>query len=316
MKLAVFMDPVEHIKAYKDSSVAMLQSAQKSGFDCYFFTETDLFCQDGKAFANISHIKIGDVDARDWAEIEVIGDRPLTDFDIILIRKDPPFSTEYIYAMHALKLAENAGVLVANKPNTLCAIGEKTYTLHFPELCPETLVTKDCQRLREFWKLHKSVIFKPLDAMGGQGIFHVTDDSSNLSVILDLLTNRQQITIMAQKYIPEIKTHGDKRILLIGGKPVPYALARMPALGEFRGNLNAGATGEVVPITTRDMEICEHIAPSLNARGLYFVGIDVIGDFLTEINVTSPTCIREIEAETDLDIAGDYINFLKDKVQT
>lgn len=315
MKLAVFMDSITTIKAYKDSSVAMLQSAQNLGWDCYFFTANDLFCKEGQAFAFVNTIKILDEKASNWAEIKAVGEMSLVDFDIILVRKDPPFNLEYVYAMQALQLAAKDGVLVANNPQSICQLGEKTYTLHFPDLCPKTLVTNDSQRLREFWQEHKNIIFKPLDAMGGRGVFHVTkEDSRNLSVILDLVTNCQQTTIMAQKYIPEIQTHGDKRILLIDGEPIPYALARIPASGEFRGNLNAGATGKVVPLTAKDFEICSRVGPSFREKGLYFVGIDVIGDYLTEINITSPTCIREIVAKTDLDIAGDYLRCLQAKL--
>lgn len=315
MKLAVFMDPLVGIKPYKDSTVAMLQSAQKLGWFCCFFTQDDLYCRDGQAFARVTRITIGDEKTSNWVETTLLGDQPLSDFDIILVRKDPPFTMEYIYALYALELAERDGVLVVNKPQSLRDANEKMFTMHFPQCCPPTLVTANCARLKEFWNSYRSVIFKPLDAMGGQGIFHVVDDGRNLSVILDQLTKQQTVTIMAQQYIPEILTHGDKRILLVDGNPIPYALARMPAPGEFRGNLAAGATGKVVPINDRDRWICDQIAPTLKAKGLYFVGIDVIGDYLTEINVTSPTCIREISAETGLDIAGDYMQVLKGLVQ-
>ncbi|MDF1758001.1 MAG: glutathione synthase [Legionellaceae bacterium] len=312
MKIAVFMDPIHLLKPHKDSSVAMLKSAQEMGWECYFFTQNDLYCRDGRAFAVINSIQIGDVCSTNWALTETLGERELADFDIILIRKDPPFTMEYIYAMQILDLAQKAGVLVANNPNSICDLGEKTYTLHYPDLCPKTLVSSNISRLREFWDEHKSVIFKPLDGMGGQGIFHVNEDGSNLSVVLELLTNKENTTIMAQKYIPEIKTHGDKRVLLVNGEPIPYALARMPAKGELRGNLCAGGTGHVVPITSRDREICDQLSSDLKARGLYFVGIDIIGDYLTEINVTSPTCINEIGSETGLDIARSYMLVLEE----
>src|SRR3990167_853986 len=281
MKLAVFMDEIDVLKAYKDTSVAILQSAHAIGWECYFFTQHDLFCKNGEAFANIRKIEILDVKEKNWSRVEELGDLALTYFDIILVRKDPPFNMEYIYAMQALQLAEKQGVVIANKPASICVFGEKTYTLHFPEICPQTLLSKDCHRLKEFYEAHQDVIFKPLDVMGGRGIFHV-QDKENLAVVLDLLTNSGQTTIMAQKYIKEIKSKGDKRIILINGEPAAYCLARIPAEGEFRGNLNAGGFGKVEKLSARDIEICKFIAPSLRAHGFYFVGIDVIGDYLTE----------------------------------
>jgi len=315
MKLAVLMDPLTTLKPYKDSSVAMIQSAQKLGWNCFSFTSKDLYCQDGCAFATVAELKIGHEKAPNWVEIISTSDRALSDFDVILVRKDPPFTLEYVYALHALELAEQTGVLVLNKPQGIRDSNEKMVTMHFPQCCPATLVTSDCLRLSAFWKQHREVIFKPLDGMGGQGIFHVSDDGRNLAVILEQLTKRQTVTIMAQQYIPAIHTTGDKRILLIDGIPIPYALARTPASGESRGNLVAGGSGKVVALTDRDRWICEQIGPVLRAKGLSFVGIDVIGDYLTEINVTSPTCIREISTETGVDIAGEYMNFISRVVQ-
>jgi glutathione synthase len=310
MKLAVFMDPLRTLKPYKDSTVAMIQRAQTMGWSCAYFTQKDVFCREGRAFAKMSTIKIIDEKASDWAHTSDLGERALAEFDIILMRKDPPFDMEYIYATYALELAEREGVLVANKPQSLRDANEKFFTLNFPQCCPPTLVTSDMDRLRSFWKEHHDVIFKPLEGMGGRAVFHVNKDGHNLSVILEVLTQGGSISIMAQQYIPEISTLGDKRILVINGKPAPYALARIPASGELRGNLAAGAKGKVVPITDRDRWLCEQLASTLQSKGLYFVGIDVIGDYVTEINVTSPTCIREIEAETGLDIAGDYLMVL------
>ena len=310
MRLAILMDPLHTLKPYKDSTVAMIKSAQTLGWSCAYFTQTDLFCRQGHAYANMHSLTVGDETHADWAVVTPIGEQALTAFDIILMRKDPPFDMEYIYATYALELAERDGVLVANKPQSLRDANEKFFTLNFPQCCPPTLVSRDIDRLREFWKEHRNVIFKPLEGMGGRAVFHVNDDARNLSVILEVLTGGQCVTIMAQQYIPEISTLGDKRILLINGEPVPFALARIPAPGELRGNLAAGAKGKVVPLTDRDRWLCAEIAPMLRAKGLYFVGVDVIGDYLTEINVTSPTCIREIAAETGLDIAGDYLRCL------
>ncbi|STX43534.1 glutathione synthetase [Legionella donaldsonii] len=310
MKLAVLMDPLHKLKPYKDSTIAMLKSAQALGWSCAYFTLADLYCQGGRAYGQMSTIKVGDETSTNWAESTFWGECALAEFDIILMRKDPPFNMEYIYATYALDLAEQEGVLVANKPQSLRDANEKFFTLNFPQCCPPTLVSRDMDRLRAFWHEHRNVIFKPLEGMGGSSVFHVNEKAHNLSVILEVLTKGQQISVMAQQYIPEIITAGDKRIILINGEPVPYALARIPAKGELRGNLAAGAHGKVVAITDRDRWLCQQIAPTLKAKGLYFVGIDVIGDYLTEINVTSPTCIKEIEAETGLDIAGDYMRCL------
>lgn len=310
MKLAIVMDPLSTLKPYKDSTVAMIKSAQAMGWTCSYFTPFDMFCADGQAYANVQEVTIRDETLEDWAEVIPRGEKPLTAFDIILMRKDPPFNLEYIYATYALELAERAGVIVANKPQSLRDANEKFFTLNFQDCCPKTLVSCDIERLRAFWKTHQNVIFKPLEGMGGRSVFHVDEVARNLSVILEELTQGQTKTIMAQQYIPEISTLGDKRILLINGEPVPYALARVPPQGELRGNLAAGAEGKVVAINDRDRWICSQIASTLKSKGLYFVGIDVIGDYLTEVNVTSPTCIREISAETGLDIAGDYLRFL------
>lgn len=310
MKLAVLMDPLSQLKPYKDTSVAMIKSAKALGWSCLYFTQNDLFCRDGQAYAKVHDITIGDEHSANWATTKELGVKPLSDFDCILMRKDPPFDMEYIYTTYALELAERAGVLVANKPQSLRDANEKFFTLNFPQCCPKTLVTRDINLLKSFWQEHQNVIFKPLAGMGGAFVFHVDATGSNLSVVLEVLTQSQQSMIMAQTYIPEIVSKGDKRILLVHGEPVPYALARIPAKGELRGNLAAGARGEVVEITARDRWICEQLAPTLKAKGLYFVGIDVIGDYLTEINVTSPTCLREISAKTGLDIAGDFLRGL------
>lgn len=311
MKLAVLMDPLHRLKPYKDTSIAMISSAKALGWSCVYFTQEELFCSEGKAYARVHDITIGDVHSEHWTETKDLGEMPLSDFDIILMRKDPPFDMEYIYSTYALELAERDGVLVANKPQSLRDANEKFFTLNFPQCCPTTLVSKDINRLKAFWNKHQNVIFKPLEGMGGSSVFHVAEQGRNLSVILEVLTKGQSVNIMAQRYIPDIVETGDKRILIVNGKPVPFALARIPAKGELRGNLAAGARGEVVAITERDRWLCEQIAPTLQAKGLYFVGIDVIGDYLTEINVTSPTCLREISDETGLDIAGDFLRGLE-----
>ncbi|WP_115707181.1 glutathione synthase [Legionella sainthelensi] len=311
MRLGILLDPIDQLKPHKDTTLAFLERAQKLGWSCAVFTQEDLFCKEGRAFAQVYELSIGDLYSNDWAKITDLGERSLGSFDIILMRKDPPFNTEYIYTTYFLELAAREGVLVANNPQALRDANEKFFTLNFPQCCPTTLVSKNIKRLKAFWEEHKQVIFKPLEGMGGNSVFHVEEQGKNLAVILEVLTKNQTQTVIAQRYIHEIKTTGDKRILLINGQPMPYALARIPAEGDLRGNLAAGARGEVVPITTRDQWLCEQIAPTLKAKGLYFVGIDVIGDYLTEINVTSPTCLREIEAETNIDIAGDFLNCLE-----
>ncbi|MGQ3888764.1 glutathione synthase [Legionella sp. CNM-1927-20] len=310
MKLAVLMDPLHLIKPYKDTTIAMLKSAEQLGWTCAYFTPIDINCREGQAYAQVNSISIIDESKKHWAATTALGERPLSDFDIILMRKDPPFDLEYIYSTYALELAEHAGVLVANKPQSLRDANEKFFTLNFPLCCSPTLVSKNIQNLREFWQKHQNVIYKPLEGMGGQAIFHVDEKGDNLSVILEVLTRQQTLSIMAQQYIPEIKTSGDKRIIIINGEPVSYALARIPSKGELRGNLAAGGQGKVVPLTERDRFICQQLAPALQRMGLYFVGIDVIGDYLTEINVTSPTCAKEIMAETGIDITGDFLKCL------
>jgi glutathione synthase len=308
MHLAVLIDPLIQLKPYKDSTIAMMSRAMALGWSCVYFTPADLYCHEGRAYACVHTIEIDDDGVRSGP---ALGDKALSVFDIILMRKDPPFDMEYIYTTYALELAEQQGVLIANKPQSLRDANEKFFTLNFSQCCPTTLVSKDISRLKNFWNDHHNVIFKPLEGMGGSAVFHVDEQGRNLSVILEVLTKGQTLDIMAQRYIPEIASTGDKRILLIDGEPVPYALARVPAKGELRGNLAAGAQGTVVPLNDRDKWICEQIAPTLKAKGLYFVGIDVIGDYLTEINVTSPTCLREISVHTGLDIAGDYLRCLE-----
>ncbi len=310
MKLAILMDPLKTLTPYKDSTLAMIESAQKMGWECVYFTLDDLFCQNGEPYAQVHDIVLFDLADTPWYASKSLGEHALSTFDIILVRKDPPVNMAYLYALNLLELAERSGVLVANQPRGLRDVNEKMITLQYPSLIPKTLVSANITQLKAFWAEHRNVIFKRLDGMGGQSVFHVSEDGRNLSVILDLLTVQQQQLIMAQRFIPEIYTEGDKRILLIAGKPVSHALARFPAPGESRGNLAAGGHGKVVPLTAHDKQICAQIAPMLEEKGLGFVGIDVIGQHLTEINVTSPTCIREVARETGEDIAGAYLHYL------
>ena len=304
MKLAVFMDPLASLLPEKDTSLALIEAAQAMGWPCVYFTPADLFCRDGRGYARVTALE-------PQQQPRPLGEQALADFDLILVRKDPPFDLQYVYATYALELAEREGVLVVNKPQSLREANEKMATLWFPQCCPSTLVSQDPDVLRQFWEQHRHVIFKPLDGMGGTSVFEVAEDGRNLAVILESMTRQGQASIMAQRYLPEIITKGDKRILVINGEPVPFGLARMPAPGDFRGNLAAGAKGVVQPITERDRWLVSQLAPSLRAKGLYLVGLDVIGDYITEINVTSPTCLRQIAAATGLDIAGDCLRALQ-----
>lgn len=308
MNIAFLIDPLPQLNRKKDTSLAMMLSVCQRGLTCSYFTPEDIACFNGRAYASLTEIKIKDLNEE--PRLSPLGIQPLGELDIIIMRKDPPFDLEYIYNTYALELAEKEGVLIANKPQSLRDANEKFFTLHFPQCCPATLVSKSYSALREFWQTHKQVIYKPLSAMGGAGVFYVGQDGANLSVILELLTEKQRVSIMAQQYIPDIINGGDKRIIVINGIPVPYALARIPAKGELRGNLAAGAQGNVVEISDRDRWICQQIAPTLKARGLYFVGIDVIGRYLTEINVTSPTGAREIAAASGIDVVGQLIEQL------
>jgi glutathione synthase len=305
-QLGIVMDPIESIKIKKDSSFAMLLAAQRRGWALWYMEPGDLYLRDGRAHARQRHIEVEDNPAGWWRVIEE-RDAPLATLDLILMRKDPPVDAEYLAATHILARAEAEGVRVVNRPRALRDCNEKLATAWFPQCCAPTLVTRDMQRLRAFLAGQQKIVLKPLDAMGGASIFVLAEGDPNSGVILETMTAHGARTIMAQRYLPEI-TQGDKRILLIEGEPVPYALARIPRAGETRGNLAAGGRGEGVALSTRDRWICAEVGPALKAMGLAFVGLDVIGDHLTEINVTSPTCIRELDALYGLDIAGQLLD--------
>ena len=300
LKVGIIMDPIDEINFKKDSSLAMLWAAQRKGWSLWYMEQTDLFSRDGVVHANMAPLSV-DMNPEKWFERGDYSVCPITDIDVILMRKDPPFDNEFIYTTHLLQQAEDAGVMVVNKPQSLRDCNEKLFATHFPECCPPVLVTRDATRIREFHKEHGDIIIKPLDGMGGSSIFRVKEDGLNLGVIIETVTRFGQETVMVQKFIPEI-TDGDKRILVIDGTPVDYALARIPTGGETRGNLAAGGRGEGRPLTDRDRWIVEQVAPTLRAKGLLCVGLDVIGDYLTEINVTSPTCVRELDNQFGLDI--------------
>lgn len=293
ISLGVVMDPIADIKYYKDTTLALLLAAQEQGWDLHYMEQRDLYLLQGEARATMRNLFVDD-DSHSWYELGLSEDRRLGDLDVILMRKDPPFDNEYLYSTYILEAAQHQGALVVNDPRSLRDCNEKVFATQFPQCCPPVLVTRDMLRLREFHGQHGDVIFKPLDGMGGSRIFRCRQDDPNVGVILETLTGFGQQTIMAQRYIPEI-TEGDKRILVVDGEAVPYCLARIPAVGETRGNLAAGGQGVAQPLTERDCWIVQQVAPTLKAKGLLFVGLDVIGDFLTEINVTSPTCAREID---------------------
>lgn len=312
IKLGIVMDPISGINIKKDSSFAMLLSAQSKGWSLFYMEMKDLYLDQGKPCARLTPLSVKK-DEQSWFEFGEPEEASLGDLDVILMRKDPPVDSEFIYATHILERAEAQNVLVVNKAQSLRDCNEKLYATLFPQCCPPVLVSRDQQRLKEFCVSNKEVIYKPLDGMGGASIFKVSLGDSNLSVILETLSQHGQQQVMAQKYLPEIK-YGDKRILIIDGEPVPYGLARIPSDGESRGNLAAGGRGEVLPLTERDYWIVDQIKDDLKARGLLFVGIDVIGDYLTEINVTSPTCIQEIEQATDIKIADKLMAAIEQKL--
>ena len=308
MKLGMVMDPISTIKPYKDSSFAMLLAAQRRGWECWYFELGDLFLRDGKAYGHARRVQVTDSHS-DWFELSAPELMPLAGLDMLLMRKDPPFDARYLHATQILALAEREGVLVANRPSALQAVNEKLFATHFPQCIPPTLVSSRETDIRAFLHEHGEIVLKPLDVMGGQGVFRIQQGDMNLSTAVELLTHNGTHWIMAQKFLPAV-TQGDKRILLIDGEPVPYALARIPPSGEFRANLAAGGRGVGVELTERDRWLCAQISPTLRAMGLYFVGLDVIGDYVTEINVTSPTCIRELDACYGLDIAGELLDKL------
>ncbi len=307
--IGVIMDPIEKINIIKDSTWAMILAAQKRGWQVRYMQQQNLYSRDGTVYTESQRVKLHPgQDA--WLELAPPQTHELSDCHAILMRKDPPFDLEYIYSTYMLELAEKQGSLIVNKPQSLRDCNEKFFTTSFPQCAPPTLVTRSAERLREFILEHKDCIFKPLDGMGGASIFRVRANDPNKGVIIETLTQQGTTSIMAQRFIPEI-SNGDKRILLVDGTPAPYALARIPLAGENRGNLAAGGTGKGVALTDRDYWICEQVGPTLREKGILFAGLDVIGDYLTEINVTSPTCIRELDRQFDLDIAGDLMNAIE-----
>jgi glutathione synthase len=307
------MDSIDHINIKKDTSFAMLLEAQVRGWELHYMELNDLFLRNGRAYARTRTLTV-QRNAQQWYRFIGEQDIPLDQLDVIIMRKDPPFDQEYIYATYLLERAESMGVYVVNKPQSLRDANEKLFTAWFPQCCAETLVAREPARIRSFLHEQGEIILKPLDGMGGTSIFHLRKDDPNLSVILETMTQYNSRYVMAQKYIPEIKD-GDKRILMINGEAVPYALARIPAQGETRGNLAAGGRAEGRELTEQDCWIASQVGPTLREKGLIFVGLDVIGDKLTEINVTSPTCVQELDQQFGLNIAGTLMDHIEINLQ-
>lgn len=301
-RIGVVMDPIADIKIHKDSTFAMLLEAQARGHEIQYMELGDLHLDAGRALARMRPVSVRD-DAAGWFELGEPRIEPLAGLDMVLMRKDPPFDMEYVQSTYILERARDDGALVVNDPKGLRDANEKLFTAWFPQCCAPTLVARDAERMRAFIDEHDQVVVKPLDGMGGASVFRSHRDDPNRNVIVETLTAGGTRFAMMQKFIPQIDA-GDKRILLIDGEPVPWALARIPAPGDFRGNLASGGTGRGVELNDRDRWIAGQVGPELKKRGLYFVGLDVIGEWLTEVNVTSPTCIREIDQAFDVNVAG------------
>ncbi|MBP57836.1 MULTISPECIES: glutathione synthase [Idiomarina] len=311
-KLAMVMDPIAAVKTEKDTSFRLLLEAQARGYQCFYLEMGDLVIDNGQPMAFAREVRVQDQKS-DFYSLSDSQYRPLEDFDVIMMRKDPPFDSEFLYATQILELAEQRGSLVVNKPQSLRDCNEKLFTSWFADSIADTVVSSRADVIKAFHKKHGEVILKPLDGMGGASIFKVGADGSNLGVIIETLTEKGQRYAMVQKYLPEIKD-GDKRILIINGEPVPYSLARIPSAGETRGNLAAGGSGRAQPLSDSDWALARKVAPELKKRGLIIVGLDVIGDRITEINVTSPTCMREIENAYDINIAEMVFQAIEEKL--
>jgi glutathione synthase len=308
-KTGVVMDPISGIKTYKDSTFAMLLEAQRRGHELWYMEIADLTISGGSAFGRMRPLTVRD-NQSDWYTLGESQNLELATLDFLLMRKDPPFDIDYIYTTYILDLAEATGVTVVNRPKALRNVNEKCFITRFPQCCVPALITRSSSEIKDFVAEQGLSVVKPLDGMGGESIFQLRPGDANMNVILETITSSGRTLVMAQRYIPEI-TEGDKRVLVVDGQPVPYALARIPGEGDFRGNLAKGGIGKGVALTERDRWICAQVAPELKRRGIVFAGVEVIGDWLTEINVTSPTCIRELDAEFGLNIASDLFDALE-----
>ncbi|TCM68744.1 glutathione synthase [Acinetobacter calcoaceticus] len=309
MRVLVVMDPIENVNLKKDSTMAMLWAAARRGHELGYVLQHDLYIDQGKAFGLIAPLKVFE-DYDHYYELGEKQKQSIADYDVVLMRKDPPFDMNFVYSTYILEQAEREGAWIINKPQSLRDCNEKLFATQFPDLQVPTLVTSQQSLIREFLQQHGDVIVKPLDGMGGTGIFRLQHNGINIGSTLEMLTGYGTLPIMAQRYIPEI-VDGDKRILIINGEAVPFCLARIPQNGEVRGNLAAGGLGEARPLTENDKKIAAQVGPFLKEKGLVFVGLDVIGEYVTEINVTSPTCIREIDAQFNTSIADDLFDVLE-----
>jgi glutathione synthase len=309
IKLGVVMDPIGSIHYHKDSTLALLLAARERGWELSYMEQSDLFLENGVCYASCARLDVR-ADETGWFSLAESATVALNTLDVVLMRKDPPLDMEFMYSTFLLERAEAEGVLVVNRPAAIRNANEKLYTAWFQQCCVPTRASRDMRRLKEFLQAHGDIIVKPLNGMGGASVFRVRRNDPNLNVILETITANGSQTAMAQRYIPEI-TRGDKRILMIDGEPFPRALARIPAGDDARGNLAAGASGEGVDLSVRDRWICDQVGPALREQGLLFVGLDVIGDYLTEINVTSPTCIRELDRLYGTDIAARVLDAIE-----
>jgi glutathione synthase len=309
IKLAVIMDPIETTNLSKDSTVAILFEAARRGWLLYYLQQKDLLLRDGKVLAHTQALHLFEKNEK-WFQLGEKETLALSAFDFVFMRKDPPVDSNYIYATQLLDIAEKQGAVVFNRPSSLRDANEKIFATWFPHCCPPTLITAHIHEIKTFLAEEKEIVVKPLYGMGGEGIFRITPQELNLNVILETLTKKETCMIIAQRYLPEIKA-GDKRVLMIDGYPIEYALARIPPPGETRGNLAVGGKGVAMLLSKREKWLCEQVGPVLREKGLIFVGLDIIGDYITEINVTSPTCIRELEKETPLKISQQFLDVLE-----
>ncbi len=308
----VVMDPISTITIKKDSTFAILLEAQARGWDLWYMEQGDLFMRDGRSYARMRQMQVSD-NQDDWFKFSRDREAPLDSLRTILMRKDPPFDMEYIYSTYLLDMAEQRGTLVVNRPGSLRDANEKLFTAWFPQCCPPTLVSRSHARIVEFLQEQGDIILKPLDGMGGSSIFRIIQGDLNTNVTIETLSANGSRQIMAQRFLPEISS-GDKRIIMVDGEPIPYALARIPQKGELRGNLAAGGTGKGVPLSDQDRWIAGEVGPELKRRGILFAGLDVIGDYLTEINITSPTCVRELDSQFDLNISAQLLDRMEEKI--
>ncbi len=309
----VVMDPISTITINKDTTFAILLEAQSRGWDLWYMEQGDLFMRDGRSYARMRLLQVND-DQDEWFKFGPERESPLDELHTILMRKDPPFDMEYIYSTYLLDLAEQRGALVVNRPESLRSANEKMFTAWFPQCCAPTLVSRDQDKIVEFLREQEDIILKPLDGMGGNSVFRITKGDLNTNVIIETLSTHGSRQIMAQRFLPEI-SKGDKRIIMVDGEPIPYALARIPKKGELRGNLAAGGTGEGLPLSDQERWIAEQVGPELRRRGILFAGLDVIGDYLTEINITSPTCVRELDRQFDLNISAKLLDRIEEKIE-